>query len=68
MMKKFLIISGIVFSFLFLYNIESNSATLVKIWSYGHSTKKGWVPQYTDEWGGVNYWCVGTGNECGNWD
>lgn len=68
MFKKILLIVVILSSFLFFDIIELNSATLTKIWNYGHSTRKGWVPQYQDEWGGMNYWCTGSGNECGYWD
>jgi len=41
---------------------------VVKWWKYGSGTLRTWVFRNTDQWGGMNYWCVGEGNSCGLYD
>jgi hypothetical protein len=66
-MKKIMFIGLTLILFgLSLNNLKS--ATLIKLWLYGSSTQRSWIAQYEDEWGGMNYWCVGPGTGCGEWD
>lgn len=67
MSKKLVQAILITFFMGFIFNISS-AVTVTKTWQYGRSTQKSWESQGIDEWGGANYWCIGEGTGCGEFD
>lgn len=43
---------------------HGTAGTFTKYWYKGHGAVRGWDYQYTDQWQGKNFWCVGSGADC----
>ena len=64
-MKKLCLIVAAVFAL--VVGVSEVSAKTVYIWRYGHALQRGWVQQ-PDAFGGDQFWCVGPGASCGEYD